>query len=62
MTLLHKSIKNWAKDDRPREKLVLKGRESLSDAELIAIILGSGTRTKSAVELGREVLDSVNFL
>jgi len=60
MTLLHKSIKNWAKDDRPREKLVLKGRESLSDAELIAIILGSGTRTKSAVELGREVLDSVN--
>ena len=59
MTRVNISIKNWAQDDRPREKLVLKGRESLSDAELLAIILGSGTRTKSAVELAREVLQSV---
>ena len=59
MNRVNTSIKNWAEDDRPREKLVLKGRESLSDAELLAIILGSGTRTKSAVELAREVLQSV---
>jgi len=50
------SIKNWAVDDRPREKLRSKGRESLSDSELLAILIGSGSRRKSAVELAKEVL------
>jgi len=50
------SIKNWADDDKPREKLISKGRGSLSDAELIAILIGSGTKTKSAVELAKEIL------
>ena len=38
------SIKSWALDDRPREKLIAKGKTSLSDAELIAILIGSGNR------------------
>ncbi|MCC5922254.1 MAG: DNA repair protein RadC [Crocinitomicaceae bacterium] len=50
------SIKFWAEDDRPREKLMQKGRSALSDAELLAILLGTGTKTKSAVELARDVL------
>ena len=50
------SIKNWAIDDRPREKLLNKGRESLSDSELLAILIGTGSRNKSAVELAKEVL------
>lgn len=50
------SIKKWASDDRPREKLLYKGVKSLSDAELIAILIGSGTRDLSAVELGRQIL------
>jgi DNA repair protein RadC len=50
------SIKNWALEDRPREKLLLKGVRSLSDTELIAILLGSGTRELSAVDLGRQLL------
>lgn len=50
------SIKQWAKDDRPREKLLEKGSENLSHAELIAIIIHHGTRQKSAVELAQEVL------
>ena len=53
------SIKSWAEEDRPREKMLLKGRASLSDAELIAIILGSGSRDESAVALARRVLFSV---
>ncbi len=52
------SIKCWAEDDRPREKVMLKGKSALSDAELIAILLGSGTRTKSAVDLGQEILSA----
>jgi len=52
------SIKDWAIDDRPREKMQKNGSQSLSDAELIAILLGSGTRNLSAVEVGRLVLDS----
>ncbi len=51
-------IKSWAEDDRPREKLILKGKTALSDAELLAIIIGSGTRNKSAVELSKEILAS----
>ena len=54
------SIKYWAEDDRPREKLILKGKTNLSDAELLAIILGSGNRSQSAVELAKEILRSVN--
>lgn len=51
-------ITEWAAEDRPREKLVLKGAESLSDAELLGILISSGTREKSAVDLGRELLGS----
>ncbi|PKP02649.1 MAG: hypothetical protein CVU11_11075 [Bacteroidetes bacterium HGW-Bacteroidetes-6] len=51
-----KSIKDWAADDRPREKMLSKGPEALSDAELLAILIGSGTPQKSALELGRELL------
>ncbi len=54
------SIKNWNEDDRPREKLALKGRSSLSDAELLAIIMGSGNRVESAVELAKRILNSAN--
>lgn len=51
------TIKSWAEDDRPREKLLLKGKSALSDAELIAIIIGSGSREKTAVELSQEILN-----
>ncbi|QQX75399.1 MULTISPECIES: RadC family protein [Aequorivita] len=52
------SIKNWNEDDRPREKLLLKGRTALSDAELIAILIGSGSRNESAVSLSQRILAS----
>lgn len=52
------SIKNWSDDDKPREKLVQKGRSVLSDAELIAILIGSGSRNESAVELSKRILAS----
>ena len=51
------SIKYWAEDDRPREKLELKGRAALSDAELLAILLGSGSRNESALDLARRMLN-----
>lgn len=54
------SLKLLAEDDRPREKFLLKGKNSLSDAELLAIILGSGSRDESAVELARKILKSVD--
>lgn len=50
------SIKNWAVEDRPREKLLQKGARALSDAELVAILLGSGTHELSAVDLARQLL------
>ena len=50
------NIKSWSPEDRPREKLILKGKSALSDAELIAILLGSGTSSLSAVELAKKVL------
>ncbi len=50
------SIKAWAEEDRPREKLNAQGRRALSDAELIAILIGSGSRTESAVELSKRIL------
>jgi DNA repair protein RadC len=54
------SIKNWSQDDQPREKLRDKGKSSLSDAELIAILLGSGNRDESAVALSKRILASVD--
>ncbi|HLO59416.1 MAG TPA: DNA repair protein RadC [Bacteroidales bacterium] len=50
------SIRNWAVEDRPREKMLTSGTQSLSDAELIAILIGSGTRNISAVDLARQIL------
>lgn len=54
------SIKSWAEDDRPREKLLLKGKAVLSDAELIAILIGSGSRNESAVGLAKRILASID--
>jgi DNA repair protein RadC len=51
-------ITEWAVEDRPREKLIIKGAASLSDAELLGILISSGTKEKSAVDLGRELLSS----
>ncbi|WZL87944.1 DNA repair protein RadC [Salinimicrobium sp. 3283s] len=60
------TIKHWAEGDRPREKLLQKGREFLSDAELLAILIGSGSRNESAVEVCKKVLfkaeDNLNEL
>ncbi len=53
------SIKSLAEDDRPREKFLLKGKSAVSDSELLAIIMGSGNREESAVELARKILNSV---
>lgn len=55
-------ITEWALEDRPREKLLQRGVEALTDAELVAILLGSGTRSLSAIDLGRAVLDQVGGL
>lgn len=54
------NIKEWAVEDRPREKLLANGARSLSDAELIAILIGSGNLNETAVELSRRLLSSVN--
>jgi DNA repair protein RadC len=54
-------ISELAEEDRPREKLLLKGKSSLSDAELIAILIGSGTATISAVDLSRMILREVSY-
>ena len=56
----HVSISQWANDDRPREKMLSKGKGALSNAELLALLIGNGTRNKSAVELCKEVLLLVN--
>lgn len=58
--IIKKSIKDWAEDDRPREKLMIKGRSVLSDAELLAILIRSGSKKNSAVDLGKAILDSVD--
>jgi DNA repair protein RadC len=52
----HITIKSWAEEDRPREKLAGQGRRALTDAELIAILIGSGSRDESAVELSKRIL------
>ncbi len=54
------TIKSWAEEDRPREKLLAKGKQSLSDAELLAILLGSGSRDETAVSLAQRILKSVD--
>ena len=54
------TIKNWADTDKPREKMIAQGKTALSDAELLAILLGSGSADESAVELSRRILASVN--
>ncbi|CAN5168939.1 DNA repair protein RadC [soil metagenome] len=54
------TIKSWSEDDRPREKLLLKGTSALSDAELIAILIGSGTAKMSAVDVSKKVLQNVD--
>ena len=55
-----RSIKNWAEEDRPREKLLSKGNQALSNAELLAILISSGNREDSAVELSKKILNSVD--
>lgn len=52
-------IKSWAEEDRPREKLLLKGKQNLTDAELLAIVLGSGSRNETAVGLAQRMMGSV---
>ena len=54
------SIKDWSDDDKPREKLRLKGKHALSNAELLAILLGSGSRSTSAVDLAKEILKNAD--
>lgn len=54
------SIKSWAEEDRPREKLLLKGKSSLSDAELIAILLRTGVKGSSALDIAKKILHRVN--
>ncbi|MDN3671849.1 DNA repair protein RadC [Flavobacterium branchiarum] len=60
MELTHLPITVWSEDDKPREKLILKGKNALSDAELIAILIGSGSRNESAVDLSKRILSSVD--
>ncbi|MCO6565249.1 MAG: DNA repair protein RadC [Apibacter sp.] len=54
------NIKSLAEEERPREKLVIKGKQALSDAELLAIILGSGSKSESSITLAQRILSSVN--
>ena len=54
------NIKSWSPEDRPREKMLLKGTSALSDAELVAILIGSGSRKLSALDLSKKILDGVN--
>lgn len=57
---MYTPITQWAEDDRPREKFLLKGKSSLSDSELLAILIGSGSRNESAVQLCQRILYSAN--
>jgi DNA repair protein RadC len=56
----HLTLKAWAEEDRPREKLLLKGKHSLTDAELIAILIGTGNATENAVDLSRRILSEIS--
>jgi len=55
------SIKNWSEEDRPREKLLQKGKSALTNTELIAILIGSGSRNESAVALSKRILASTTY-
>ncbi|HXK76858.1 MAG TPA: hypothetical protein PLK40_10375, partial [Bacteroidaceae bacterium] len=55
---ISRPIHSWSEDERPREKLISKGTRSLSDAELLAILVGSGTASESAVDMMRRILDT----
>ena len=57
---MYTPINQWAEDDRPREKFLLKGKAALSDSELLAILIGSGSRNESAVQLCQRILASAN--
>ena len=57
---MYTPINQWAEDDRPREKFLLKGKSTLSDSELLAILIGSGSRNESAVQLCQRILASSN--
>ncbi len=57
---MYTPINQWAEDDRPREKFLLKGKAALSDSELLAILIGSGSRNESAVQLCQRILFSTN--
>lgn len=60
-TIKYSPIKNWAEDDRPREKMLMKGITALSDAELLAILISSGTREENAVDLGKKILALTDY-
>lgn len=64
--IIYTPIKQWAQEDRPREKLMLHGKGTLSQAELLAILISTGTKSKSAIDLAREILkkcgDDINHL
>lgn len=62
MDAVYSPISDWSLEDRPREKLMLKGKEALSNAELIAILIGSGSRNESAVDLSKRILLSAENL
>ncbi|TWP28682.1 JAB domain-containing protein [Apibacter muscae] len=55
------NIKSLAEEERPREKLLVKGKQALTDTELLAIVLGSGTRQESVIRLSQRILSSVNY-
>ncbi len=57
---MYTPINQWAEDDRPRERFLLKGKSSLSDSELLAILIGSGSRSESAVQLCQRILAATN--
>ena len=56
----HSAIPQWAESDRPREKLLLKGKAALTDAELLAILIRSGTPKQSAIDLSKQILNTVS--
>ena len=58
--LTRATLKNWAIEDRPREKLLMKGASALSDSELLAILIGSGNREETAVEVCKRILASAD--
>jgi DNA repair protein RadC len=58
----HFAIRDWSEDDKPREKLMSKGKDALSDAELLAILIGSGSRNESAVALSQRILATAKNL